>query len=80
MPCSPVEVHRYFKGIYCLHLQDSRVSQARIQKEAGGKQNKPSNSSCRLRPISFLLGSFFNPEDGGCASGLLPDYMTLYSR
>jgi hypothetical protein len=46
---------------------------------------KPSNSSCHLHPISFLLASFFNLEDGGSAflqnvCGLMPEYMALQPR
>jgi hypothetical protein len=66
------------RGIYSLHLQSSRVSQARIRKGAGNKEHKPSNSSCRLHRFTVLLGSFFDPEDGSSAflgnvGGLLLD-------
>jgi hypothetical protein len=37
--CSPVEVHQHFRGTYCLHLQDQRVSQARSHQRAGGKKS-----------------------------------------
>jgi hypothetical protein len=32
-----IEIHRDFGGTYCLYLQESRISQARNQKGAGGK-------------------------------------------
>jgi hypothetical protein len=28
-PCSPIDVHRRFEGIYCLYLQGKRVSQGK---------------------------------------------------
>jgi hypothetical protein len=70
-----------FQRNILLHLQDSRVSQARIQKQADDKQRKPSNYSCCLDAVSVVLGSFFDHEDGGSAflqnvSGLLLEYMT----
>jgi hypothetical protein len=37
-PCSPLNVNRCFGGIYHLHLQDLRISQARNQNVAGSKQ------------------------------------------
>jgi hypothetical protein len=36
--CSPLKVNGRFGGKYCLSLQSRRVSQARNQREAGGKQ------------------------------------------
>jgi hypothetical protein len=71
------------RGIYSLHLQSSKVSHARICKEAGNKQHKPSNSSCRLHHFTVLLGSFFDPEDGSSAflrnvGGHLLEYMALH--
>jgi hypothetical protein len=38
--CSPLEVSRRFGGTCRLHLQGRRISQARNQREAGGKQIK----------------------------------------
>jgi hypothetical protein len=37
-PCSLIEVHRRFGGIYCLHIRGRKVSQEINQPEAGGKQ------------------------------------------
>jgi hypothetical protein len=34
MPCSLVEVHQYFRGTYCLHLQGQGLSQARSRQHA----------------------------------------------
>jgi hypothetical protein len=36
-PCSPAKIIRDFGGIYGLHLQDRRVSQARIEEGVGSK-------------------------------------------
>jgi hypothetical protein len=51
----PRERVRNFRGTYCLHLQVQRVSQARNKL----KQAASSASA------GFLLGSLFDPEDGG---------------
>jgi hypothetical protein len=56
-PCSPLKVNRSFGETRCLHLQERRTSQARNQHEAGGKHS--------LLHADFLLGLFFDPEDGG---------------
>jgi hypothetical protein len=40
-PCSPLKFNRYFRGIFYLHLQVRRKTQARIQREAGSKQIEP---------------------------------------
>jgi hypothetical protein len=37
--CSPMKVNRSFEGTYRLHLHCRRISQARNQREAGGKLN-----------------------------------------
>jgi hypothetical protein len=45
----------------CLHIQGERVNQTRNECEAGSKLGfclLPANAG-------FLLGLFFNPEDGG---------------
>jgi hypothetical protein len=39
MPCSLVEIHWYFQGVYYLCLQGGRVSWARNQQEVGGKKS-----------------------------------------
>jgi hypothetical protein len=49
------KVHQRFGGKYCFHLQDRKISKAR---------NKH-GSACRLLHASFLLGLFFDFEDGG---------------
>jgi hypothetical protein len=38
-PCSPLKLNRRFGGTCRLHLQGRRISQARNQREAGGKLN-----------------------------------------
>jgi hypothetical protein len=61
----------HFRGTDCLHLQGSRVSQAR-------------NSSLLTASAGFLLGILSNPEDGGDMSlqniGLSLNYMALQHR
>jgi hypothetical protein len=52
-PCSMVEVHQCFWGTYCLHLQGQRVSQARNQQEADGKQS--SSHFCSLLGVFTWL-------------------------
>jgi hypothetical protein len=51
MPLRLLKDSRHFVGTYHLHIQGSRVSQARNQHEAGSKQS--------------LLGLLINPEDDG---------------
>jgi hypothetical protein len=38
MPYGYVEVHRWFRRMFCLDLPGKRISQANSQQEAGGKQ------------------------------------------
>jgi hypothetical protein len=57
MPCDPV-VHRYFGGIYCLHLHDRRVCEESNEWDADNKYST-------LIPLGFLLGSLFATEVGG---------------
>jgi hypothetical protein len=38
-PCSLVEVHQCFWGMYCLHLQDQRVGHAINQQDVSSKQS-----------------------------------------
>jgi hypothetical protein len=51
-PCSPLKVSRRFGRTYRLHFQGQRISRARNQRE----------SRCHA---GFLLGLFFDPENGG---------------
>jgi hypothetical protein len=76
MPCSPLKIKQRFGGTCCLHLQGRRISQARIQYE----------SRCHSeRHACFLLGLFFDPENGGDtflqnAGCLSVDYTALHPR
>jgi hypothetical protein len=47
-PCNPIKVNRRSRRTYGLHLQGQKVNYARNHHEAG----------------RFLLGLFFDPEDG----------------
>jgi hypothetical protein len=38
-PCSPFKVNRHIGGIFRLHLQERRISEAKNQPEAGSKQS-----------------------------------------
>jgi hypothetical protein len=53
-PCSTLKVSQHFGGTCRLHLQGRRMMQARNQ-----------DSACNLLQAGFLLGLFFDPEDGG---------------
>jgi hypothetical protein len=71
MPCSLLTVNRRFGGTYRLHLQGSRISQVRNQREAGNTQSSKGFSqqiSDNLPPACLLVSCwtyFFDPEDGG---------------
>jgi hypothetical protein len=60
--CRLLKVNWCFRGTFHLHLQGQRTSQAINQCEAGSKHS--SGSACYLLHDGFLLGLFFNPEDG----------------
>jgi hypothetical protein len=54
-PCSPLKVNQYFEEKFRLHPQGRRISQAKAPGiKPGGKQSS-----------DFLLGLFFDSEDGG---------------
>jgi hypothetical protein len=55
-PYSPLKVNRHFGGMCILHLK-RRICQASFLQEHC--------SACYLLHAGFLLGLFFNPEDGG---------------
>jgi hypothetical protein len=55
MSCSPLKVNRRFGETYRFHLQDRRISRGKTSLKAGGKQSFHTG---------FLLGLFFDPEDG----------------
>jgi hypothetical protein len=77
---SPLKVDRRF-GRSRLHLQGRRINYAINQREADSKES----FVCYLLHGGFLLGSFFDSEDGGdiflrrfrC---LFTDYTALYPR
>jgi hypothetical protein len=56
----PLKINQHFKGTCHLHLEGQRISQVRNQNEADTKQD-----TRYLLDASFLLGFFFDPEDGG---------------
>jgi hypothetical protein len=73
MPCSPLKVDQRFRGTYHLHFQGRRISQA----------NRAPLATCFH--AGFLLGLFFDPEDGGDmllrnVGRLSTDYKALYPR
>jgi hypothetical protein len=60
MSCGSLIIKAHFGLIHFLHLQGQQINHARNKHEAGSKQ---SSASCML-PDGFLLGLFFDPEDG----------------
>jgi hypothetical protein len=73
--CSPLKVNRRFGGTYRLHLQGRNISWARNQEAL--------LATCFH--VGFLLGLFFDPEDGGDVflrnvSWLSTDYTALHPR
>jgi hypothetical protein len=60
--CRPMRVNRSLRGTYRLHLQGRRISQARNQREACRKELA---SRVALLATCFMLGLFFDLEDGG---------------
>jgi hypothetical protein len=53
-PCNLLKVNRRFGGTYRLHIQGQNIRRVRIQSESRWQA-----------PARFLLGLFFDPEDGG---------------
>jgi hypothetical protein len=73
-PCRPLQVNGRSEGIYSLHLQDRRISQACC-----------ADYVCYLFYSGFLLGLLFDREGGGRifplnVSWLSTGYMALYPR
>jgi hypothetical protein len=64
--CSPLKVNRRFGGTCHVHLQCWRISQARNQCEAGGKQNS------RLAEISDYVGNRKEMKDSKPIPIVLP--------
>jgi hypothetical protein len=57
--CSPLKINRRFGGVSLPYSGGRRTSRAKNQRESRWK------AACRLLSCSFLLGLFFDPEDGG---------------
>jgi hypothetical protein len=72
-PRSPMKVNRRFGGTCRLHLNGRRISQARNKREAAMEESS-----------RFLIGEFFDPEDGDTflrkVGWLSTDYAALYPR
>jgi hypothetical protein len=65
--CSPLKVNQRSGGTYRLYLQGLSITRARNRVKADGKQSHQSERALLATCLhaSFLLGSFFDPEDGG---------------
>jgi hypothetical protein len=59
--CSPVEVHRHFRGTYRFHLQGGGVCLSSNQQGAGLAAQ---SSAWHVLPVAHLVGLFLDPEDG----------------
>jgi hypothetical protein len=58
-PYNPLKVSQRLGGTYRLHLQGRRITEKETGVKAGGKQ------LCAACQAGFLLGLFFDTEDGG---------------
>jgi hypothetical protein len=72
-PCSQLKVNRRFGRICHHHIQSRKIGPVRNQRE------------CKWPQVGFLLGLFFDPEDGGDIfprniSRLSTGYTVLYLR